>query len=112
MNVGDGNLRDFLAERLLRLEHAQGETNQRLDRANERLDRTNERLDQAVDVLGSMTNVLMALKDGQDRLIDRVDHLAEAITRGFTERDEKIEAIRRGVEWLEQEVRKDPSPPS
>ncbi len=62
------------------------------------------------DVLGSMTNVLMALKDGQDRLIDRVDHLADAITRGFTDRDETIEAIRRRVERLEHEVRKDPSP--
>jgi hypothetical protein len=58
-----------------------------------------------------MTNVLMALKEGQDRLIERIDHLAEAITRGFIERDEKIEAIRRRVERLEHEVRKDPSPP-
>ncbi len=101
----DGNLRDLLAERLQRLERAQGET-------NERLDRTNERLDQAVDVLGTMTNILMALKDGQDRLIERVDRLADAVTRGFTDRDEKLEAIRRRVERLEDEVRKDPSPAS
>jgi len=108
--MSDEQIRDLLAERLLRLERAQEETNRQLERMSERIERTNARLEQAIDVLGGMANVLVALKDGQERLVERVDRLADAITRGFTVRDEKIEEVRRRVERLERELRGEPPP--
>ena len=88
----ENTVRDLLAERLIRLEKAQGETNARLD--------------QVVDVLGGISNILVALKDGQERLVERVDRLSESIMRGFTSRDEQIADLRHRVEWLENAVRK------
>ena len=66
----DAEIRDILVERMGRLERAQTDTNTRLD--------------EVVSVLGGKTNILVALKEGQERLVDRFDTLSSAILRGFT----------------------------
>lgn len=61
------------------------------------------RLEEVVGVLGGMANVMLALKDGQERLIDRVDGVADRIAVGFASHEARIDAIDRRVTRLEEE---------
>ena len=97
----DGEIRDLLVERLSRVEGAHAETNQRLDNAN-------AQLDHVIKLLDGVSHVLVSMKQDQDALASRVDRPADAITRGFTERDDRIEEIRRRVEQLERSTPQKP----
>jgi chromosome segregation ATPase len=104
----DGEIRDLLVERMNRLEA-------RLERLEQAQAGTNAHLEEVTDVLRGLTSILLAMKDGQERVVDRLDRLAESITRGFTLRDDRLDRheetladLKRRITQAERELRERP----
>jgi hypothetical protein len=92
--VADGDAIDLTLKRLQRLEDAQTQTNERLERMDQRFGRIE-------DSLGRIVVVLEAHDQRLEQVVERLDRLIDLTMRRRTEDDDRMAEVERRLRALE-----------